>query len=144
MDLEKVKKGDVIVMKDGTEHKVISSAILHNPLNLEQVNAIFIDYNGESRKVFNDDIVEVKYNGFTREEEIVENKRLRKEIDEKIQDVKSLPSSRERSLCITKLQEAVMWLGMDLKRLNEENPYPSSKDPSSGARIEPTADGLKF
>ena len=144
MDLEKDKKGDVIVMKDGTEHKVANSVNLYNPFTLELVNVISIDCDGESRKVSNDDIVEVNYNGFTREEEIVENKRLRKEIDEKIQVVKELPSSRERSLCITKLQEAVMWLGMDLKRLNEENPYPSSKDPSSGARIEPTADGLKF
>ena len=55
-----------------------------------------------------------------------------------------LPSSRERSLAITKLQEAVMWLGMDLKRLNEADPYPSSKDPSTGTKIEPTADGLKM
>lgn len=77
-------------------------------------------------------------------EEVVANKQLRKDLDEKIQEVKSLPSSRERSLAITKLQEAVMWLGMDLKRLNEPNPYPSSKDPSTGAKIEPTADGLKF
>ena len=76
--------------------------------------------------------------------EVVENKKLRKEIDEKIQEVKELPASRERSLAITKLQEAVMWLGMDLKRLNETNPYPSSKDPSTGVTIEPTADGLKF
>jgi len=37
-----------------------------------------------------------------------------------------------------------MWLGMDLKRLNEVNPYPSSKDPNTGDKIEPTADGLKF
>ena len=37
-----------------------------------------------------------------------------------------------------------MWLGMDLKRLNEPNPYPSSKDPSTGSVIEPTADGLKL
>lgn len=37
-----------------------------------------------------------------------------------------------------------MWLGMDLKRLGEANPYPSSKDASTGAVIEPTADGLKF
>ena len=79
-----------------------------------------------------------------RTEEIVANKRLRKHIDEKIQQVKALPVSRERSLAITKLQEAVMWLGMDLKRLNEANPYPSSKDPSTGDKIEPTADGLKF
>ena len=80
----------------------------------------------------------------TRTEEVVANKQLRKDSDEKIQEIKNLPPSRERSLAITKLQEGVMWLGMDLKRLNEENPYPSSKDPSSGDKIEPTADGLKL
>lgn len=80
----------------------------------------------------------------TRTEEVVANKQLRKDIDEKIQEIKNLPPSRERSLAITKLQEGVMWLEMDLKRLNEENPYPSSKDPSSGDKIEPTADGLKL
>ena len=143
MNLEKVKKGDVIVMKDGTEHEVINSAILYNPFTFEPVNVIFIDCNGESIKVSNDDIVEVNYNGFTRTDEIVENKRLRKELDKKIQEIKMLPSSRERSLSITKLQEAVMWLGMDLKRLNQPNPYPESKNPNS-MKIEPTADGLKF
>lgn len=80
----------------------------------------------------------------TRTDEVVANKQLRKDIDEKIQEIKNLPPSRERSLAITKLQEGVMWLGMDLKRLNEENPYPSSKDPSSGDKIEPTADGLRL
>lgn len=80
----------------------------------------------------------------TRTDEVVANKQLRKDIDEKIQEIKNLPPSRERILAITKLQEGVMWLGMDLKRLNEENPYPSSKDPSSGDKIEPTADGLKL
>ena len=74
-----------------------------------------------------------------RTEEIVANKQLRKDLDEKIQQVKGLPASRERSLAITKLQEAVMWLGMDLKRLNEEDPYPHSKDPGSGDVIDPTA-----
>lgn len=78
------------------------------------------------------------------EQEVVENKRLRQEIDAKIQEVKELPASRERSLAITKLQEAVMWLGMDLKRLGTNNPYPSSKDPLTGSTIEPTADGLKL
>lgn len=77
-------------------------------------------------------------------DEIVANKTLRKTIDGIIQEVKELPSSRERSLAITKLQEAVMWLGMDLKRLGTPNPYPSSKDPSTGNIIEPTADGLKL
>ena len=70
-------------------------------------------------------------------------KQLRKDIDEIIQRVRDLDSCRETSLVITKLQEAVMWLGMDLKRLNEPNPYPESKDPTS-MRIEPTADGLKM
>ena len=79
-----------------------------------------------------------------RTDEIVANKQLRKDLDEKIQEVKNLPASRERSLAITKLQEAVMWLGMDLKRLNDENPYPNSKDPNTGDKIDPTADGLKF
>lgn len=77
-----------------------------------------------------------------RECEVIENKCLRRDIDAIIQRVKGLPASRERSLSITKLEEAVMWLGMDLKRLNEANPYPSSKNPSTGNKIEPTADGL--
>lgn len=51
--------------------------------------------------------------------------------------------SRERAIAITKVQEAIMWLGMDLKAQNEPDPYPSSKDPSSPV-IEPTADGLKL
>ena len=75
--------------------------------------------------------------------EVVENKQLRKDTDDIIQRIKSLPPSRERSLAITKLQEGVMWLGMDLKRLNEPNPYPNSKDPSN-TNIEPTADNLKL
>ena len=80
------------------------------------------------------------------DQEIIADKTLRKQIDQLIQDTKALPASRERSLCITKLQEGVMWLGMDLKRINEqtgvgENPYPNSKDPSN-TKIEPTADGL--
>lgn len=70
-------------------------------------------------------------------------KQLRKDIDNVIQRVRALESCRETSIVITKLQEAVMWLGMDLKRLNEPNPYPESKDPTS-MRIEPTADGLKM
>lgn len=80
---------------------------------------------------------------FTRDGEIITNKELRRDIDAQIQKVKGLPPSRERSIAITKLQEAVMWLGMDLKRLNEPTPYPNSKGPSN-TKIEPTADGLKL
>ena len=80
----------------------------------------------------------------TLEKEIPAIKQLRKDGDELIQRVKQLEPCREVSLVITKLQEAVMWLGMDLKRLNDANPYPSSKDPSTGIKIEPTANGLEL
>ena len=76
--------------------------------------------------------------------EIPKVKKLRKDIDYIIQQVTTLDGCREVSICITKLQEAVMWLGMDLKRIGDINPYPNSKDPSTGTKIEPTADNLKF
>ena len=76
--------------------------------------------------------------------EIPKVKQLRKDIDNVIQRVKALDGCREVSICITKLQEAVMWLGMDLKRIGDINPYPNSKNPSTGTKIEPTADNLKF
>ena len=76
--------------------------------------------------------------------EIPKVKQLRKDIDDVIQRVKALNNCREVSICITKLQEAVMWLGMDLKRIGDTNPYPNSKDPSTGTKIDPTADNLKF
>lgn len=103
-------------------------------------------------------------NTMNQEPHIVLDKELRRDIDGIIQRLKNasaqsgnysrgpgVPSrdSRERSIAITKLQEAVMWLGMDLKSINDEtpgaaeNPYPSSKDPSN-TKIEPTADGLRL
>lgn len=92
---------------------------------------------------------------------IILDKELRRDIDAIIQRLKLhseawMPStppeqarkSRERSIVVTKLQEAVMWLGMDLKAINDEsggaeNPYPHSKDPSNTI-IDKTADGLKL
>lgn len=77
------------------------------------------------------------------------NKELRRDIDVLIQTLKTCVPSRERALAITKLQEAVMWLGMDLKRIAEArpevlpNPYPNSKDPSNNT-IDHTADKLKL
>lgn len=72
----------------------------------------------------------------TIEQHIVFVKELRRDIDEQIQKVKSLKASRETSLVITKLQEGVMWLGMELKRINDNfdvgsNPYPNSKNPDN-------------
>jgi hypothetical protein len=75
---------------------------------------------------------------------IAETKQFRKDLDGVLQRIKSsLRGGRERSLAITKIQEAIMWLGMDLKDLGTPNPYPSSYDPTSPV-VEPTADGLKL
>ena len=77
------------------------------------------------------------------EHDIKIDKVLRVNLDEQLQMLKRQSPSRERSLAITKLQEAIMWLGMDLKRLNQPNPYPDSYDPSN-TKIAPTADGMKM
>ena len=76
---------------------------------------------------------------------IRENKFGRQQIDNLIQMLRnSTRTSRERALAITKLQEAIMWLGMDLKDLNEgQSIYPQSYNPQSTV-VEPTADGLKM
>jgi hypothetical protein len=85
----------------------------------------------------------------TIEDEIRYMKEKRQNLDGQIAGLKMWGPTRERAIAITKLQEAVMWLGMDLKRIGEANPgfvkdpYPNSKDPST-ARIDPTADGLKL
>ena len=83
------------------------------------------------------------------EGEVSSMKGHRFEIDTQISQLKLWPPTRERAIAITKLQEAVMWLGMDLKRIGEANPgliadpYPHSKNPAVPT-IEPTADGLKL
>lgn len=77
------------------------------------------------------------------EGEVKLDKQLRKDLDALLQKLQVADKSRERSLAITKIQEAIMWLGMDLKRLGTANPYPESKNPES-LRIDPTADGLKM
>lgn len=79
------------------------------------------------------------------EKPTADTKQWRKELDETLQKIKTSDrQSRERSLAVTKIQEAVMWLGMDLKDIGETpNPYPHSYDPASPV-IEPTADGLRL
>ena len=74
-----------------------------------------------------------------------ESKSYRVSLDKILQSLKDSPrKSRERSISITKIQEAIMWLGMDLKDIGETpNPYPHSYDPKSPV-IDKTADGLKL
>lgn len=77
------------------------------------------------------------------EEQIIEVKKARVQLDEAIQFIKTLKPSREVALAITNAQQSVMWLGMALKELGAQNPYPNSYNPAN-ATIEPTADGLKL
>jgi len=74
---------------------------------------------------------------------IKQDKQLRSDLDDCLQDLKGIEASRERSLAITKLQEAIMWLGMDLKRLGSSNPYPDSYN-ADNANVAPTSEGLKL
>jgi len=97
-------------------------------------------------------------------EHVAKTKQHRKDLDDVLQRLKCdsdkgyagmrapdhpVRASRERSIAVTKLQEAIMWLGMDLKAIDGEapgaapNPYPQSYDPASPV-IEKTADGLKL
>lgn len=79
-----------------------------------------------------------------KEVSVVEDKNWRVELDKVLQQIKGSTKSRERSLTITKLQEAIMWLGMDMKELAvTPYPYPESYNPSN-AIVEKTADGLKL
>jgi len=57
-----------------------------------------------------------------RDEQIKADKAIRVGLDERLQALKVLEPSRERALSITKIQEAIMWLGMDLKRLGTPTP----------------------
>lgn len=86
---------------------------------------------------------------YTIEATIIADKELRRDLDAQLQKLRGLAPSREHALVVTKLQEAIMWLGMNLKQLNEKRPapeprpYPSSYDPST-TKVEPTADNLKL
>ena len=89
---------------------------------------------------------------------VKETKQFRVDLDNVLQRLKGWSEhelesghrkSRERSLAITKIQEAIMWLGMDLKAMNEEgvanveNPYPDGYNPNND-KVAPTADNLKL
>ena len=82
----------------------------------------------------------------TIESEVSSIKEQRRDIDNQIKRLRLWPATRERALAITKLQEAVMWLGMDLRRIGEANPglltdpYPHSKNPDNTIIDRPAAE----
>lgn len=77
---------------------------------------------------------------------VAENKAICASLDDMLQELKqsvdATRTSRERSIAIIKLEEAIMWLGKDLNALKQANPYPESMNPGSPV-IHPPADGLQ-
>jgi hypothetical protein len=96
------------------------------------------------------------FSGSNTEIAIRDTKQFRKDLDGVLSELKQAASpqfnpnapdslayppgyrhSSERANAIMKIQEAIMWLGMDLKAINEEepgaspNPYPQSYNPDS-------------
>lgn len=78
---------------------------------------------------------------------IRETKQTRRHLDAHLQEMRAMQgrrASRARAIALTKLQEAIPWLGMDLNELaSEHNPYPQSLNPES-SEIAPPADGLRL
>lgn len=76
--------------------------------------------------------------------EILLTKTIRIELDKVLQDhIKTMKPSREIALCRTKVEEAIMWAGMNLKRLNDgktcyENSY------KLNTIVDPMKDGVKL
>ena len=77
------------------------------------------------------------------ENQVIMSKQVRVDVDDILRRLHNMEGCREVSLVITKLQEGVMWMGMNLKRLRETNPYPESRNTNNND-IAPTADGLHF
>ena len=80
-----------------------------------------------------------------REQTIKETKEFRRDLDAVLQRIKTADHhNRERSLARTRIEEAIMWLGMDLKAINGGvSCYKHGYDPDS-TEVEPTADGVKL
>ncbi|MBP3201285.1 MAG: hypothetical protein J6M39_06520 [Lachnospiraceae bacterium] len=77
------------------------------------------------------------------ENQITMSKQVRIDIDDILRRVNNMEVSRETNLVTTKLQEAIMWMGMNLKQLGNPNPYPNSRN-TNNTKVDKTADGLHF
>lgn len=104
--------------------------ILIERAELEQVK---LDVDEHMRELFE------KYSN----NEIIVSKQIRIDVDDIIRRVKNMPISAETHMSLIKLQEAVMWMGMNLKRLGNPNPYPNSRN-TNNTKVDKTADGLHF
>jgi hypothetical protein len=73
---------------------------------------------------------------------VAQTKGLRMQIDRIIKQMEqqTTRTSRSRSIALTKLEEAKMWLGKDLNELGTPNPYPQANNPASPVIEKPTED----
>jgi len=82
-----------------------------------------------------------------REARIRQVKQFRVDLDGVLQRMKvaepTIFGSEARHEAVRKVQEGIMWLGMELKEIGEKNPYPNSYNPAN-AVVDPTAQGLKL
>jgi len=70
---------------------------------------------------------------------ITKIKEYRVKLDKYAKVMSVMPKSREISVAITRADDSKMWLGQTLKRLEQDNPYPDSKN-AANTKIAPTAD----
>lgn len=94
-------------------------------------------------KSYFEDTVQCEPESLINGTEVSQTKQMRVSLDFELQKLKSMRFSVQRQQSILKLQEAIMWLGMDLKERGTENPYPDSYKPENNI-VNPTADNLKL
>ena len=75
--------------------------------------------------------------------EIIMSKQVRIDVDDIIRRIDNMPISDEKNIALIKLKEAIMWMGMNLKRLGNPNPYPNSRN-TNNEKVDKTADNLHF
>lgn len=104
--------------------------ILLERAELEQVKLDIDEHMGELFELYSNN-------------EVIMSKQVRVDIDDIIRRVKNMPVSAESHMSLIKLQEAIMWMGMNLKRLGTPNPYPNGRN-TNNEKVDKTADGLHF
>lgn len=95
-------------------------------LNVEQVDMEALDFREEDRKVS-----QIINKAMFIENEVKNTKACRQALDKVLQEIKQLDKCREVILAITKVQEGMMWLDVNLKRLNTLTPYPENYNPNN-------------
>jgi len=82
---------------------------------------------------------------FNAQTPVAQTKSVRLAVKELVESLNGAArKSRSRSLAITKLEEASMWLGKDLQELNEPNPYPNSHNPANPVIDAPAPEACKL